>query len=102
MLYPTVHAGTVEAGSEDVAVAGGDSMAGLEAAAAQLGTRLPGFVSAGVQGGQQPAQGQQQAQQPKGLGFYKRSIASPVISKYTEPLLLILLCSCLPEQLHTT
>ena len=59
--------GTVEAGSEDVVVTGGDSMAGLEAAAAQIGTRLPGFVSAGVQGGQQPATGQNQAQQPKGI-----------------------------------
>lgn len=57
----------MEAGSEEVAVTGGDSMAGLEAAAAQLGTRLPGFVSAGVQGGQQPAQGQKKAQQPKGV-----------------------------------
>ena len=61
-----VFPGTVEAGSEDVAVTGGDSMAGLEAAAAQIGTKLPGFVSAGVQGGQQPAQEQKQAQQPRG------------------------------------
>lgn len=58
-------AGTVEAGSEEMASAGANSMENLEAAAAQIGTKLPGFVSAGVQGGLQP-QGQGQAQQPRG------------------------------------
>ena len=50
VLNNTSAAGTVEAGSEELAANGmhGDDMEALEAAAAPAPSRLPGFVSAGI------------------------------------------------------
>jgi hypothetical protein len=55
--FGEMSAGTVEAGSVEVAAGGANSMEALEAAV-QPGTQLPGFVSAGIV---QPGQADQAA-----------------------------------------